>query len=59
MLAGSIGPLATSAGLLLVLFALACSPVGSDSWCEDMKEKSKGDWSANELADFSRHCVFK
>ncbi len=59
MSTGSIGVLSTRGGLLLVLFALACSPVGSDSWCEDMKEKSKGDWSANELADFSRHCVFK
>lgn len=36
----------------------ACSPeIGSKEWCEDMKEKPKGDWSANEAADFAKHCV--
>ncbi len=36
----------------------ACSPeVGSKEWCEDLKEKPKGDWSANEAADFAKHCV--
>ena len=40
------------------LFAAACSPeVGSKEWCEDMKGKPKGDWSANEGADFAKHCV--
>lgn len=38
----------------------ACAPeVGSDAWCEDMVEKPKGDWSANEAAEFARSCVFK
>jgi len=37
----------------------ACSPeVGSKEWCEDMKEKPKGDWSANEAAEFTKNCVF-
>ena len=37
----------------------ACEPeVGSEEWCENMEEKSKGDWTANELADFAKHCVF-
>ncbi|NVJ90805.1 MAG: DUF3012 domain-containing protein [Methylocystaceae bacterium] len=37
----------------------ACSPeVGSKEWCADMKEKPKGDWSANEAADFAKSCVF-
>lgn len=36
----------------------ACAPeVGSPEWCADMKEKPKGDWSANEAADFAKHCV--
>lgn len=36
----------------------ACSPeVGSKEWCEQMKEKPKGDWSANEAADFAKSCV--
>ena len=48
-----------SALLLDAVLALgACSPeVGSEDWCEDMKEKPKGDWSANEAADFARHCI--
>lgn len=36
----------------------ACSPeVGSKEWCEKQKDKPKGDWSANEAADFAKHCV--
>jgi len=39
-------------------FLAACSPaVGSKEWCEDMKQKPKGEWSANEAADFAKHCV--
>jgi len=47
--------------LLLSLTVLAgCSPeVGSDAWCTDMKEKPKGDWSANEATDFAKHCLLK
>lgn len=45
------------------VFALsltACAPeVGSDAWCKQMKEKPKGDWTANETADFAKHCIFK
>lgn len=42
----------------LVLFS-ACSPdVGSEAWCDDMKEKDKGDWTASEAADFAKNCVF-
>jgi protein involved in sex pheromone biosynthesis len=37
----------------------ACAPeVGSEKWCDQMKEKSKGDWTANEMADFTKHCIF-
>ncbi len=44
--------------LVFVCFALsACTEVGSEAWCEDMKEKPKGDWSANEAADFTKHCI--
>ena len=45
--------------LLTAILALAaCSPeVGSEEWCEDMKEKPKGDWSANEAADFAKNCI--
>ena len=44
---------------LIVLF-IGCSPeVGSDEWCEDMKEKPKKDWTASEAADYGEHCIFK
>ena len=45
------------AGLLMLS---ACAPeVGSKGWCEDMEEKPKGDWSANEATDYAKHCVFR
>jgi len=50
---------------LLVLFSIiigftACAPeVGSDKWCKRMAEKPKGDWTANEAADYAKHCLFK
>ncbi len=38
----------------------ACDPeVGSEAWCKALKEKPKGDWSANEATDFAKHCVLK
>jgi hypothetical protein len=46
--------------IVLASSLCACAPeVGSDAWCEDMVEKPKGDWSANEAAEFARSCVFK
>lgn len=45
---------------LTVFFLAGCSPeVSSESWCKDLKEKPKGDWTTNEAADFAKHCVFK
>jgi len=36
----------------------ACSPeVGSKEWCADMKQKPKGEWTANEAADFTKYCL--
>jgi hypothetical protein len=36
----------------------ACAPeVGSPEWCDAMKEKPRGDWTANEALDFARNCV--
>lgn len=47
--------------LLIPMLALqGCSPeVGSDEWCADMKEKSQGDWTVNEAADFAKNCILK
>ena len=50
--------------LLLITVALiglsgCVAEVGSDAWCEDMADKPKGDWSANEAADFAQHCIVR
>ena len=45
--------------LMMTAIVSACSPeVGSEEWCADLKEKPKGDWTANEAADFTKHCIF-
>ncbi len=49
-----------SAFLLLGAFSLvaACSPaVGSKEWCEQLKKKDKGKWTAEEAKDFAKHCI--
>ncbi|EGQ9835881.1 TPA: DUF3012 domain-containing protein [Vibrio cholerae] len=46
--------------LLVIMSALtlsACSEVGSKAWCEDMDEKSKGDWTAKEAGSYAKYCV--
>jgi hypothetical protein len=44
----------------LIAMLSGCSPeVGSKEWCEDMREKPKGDWTANEAADYAKHCVLR
>ena len=45
---------------LVILFIAGCTPpVGSEAWCKHMKNKDAGDWSANEAADYAKHCMFK
>lgn len=52
--------LSLPAATLLSLLMTACSPeVGSDRWCQNMDNKAKGDWTANEAADYTKHCLFK
>jgi len=42
-----------------LLFLTACAPeIGSEAWCVDMKEKPKGDWTATQAKDFTKHCLF-
>ena len=46
---------------LCIAFILAsgCAPeVGSEKWCAQLKEKPKSEWTANELADYTKHCLF-
>ncbi len=46
--------------LSLIVILTGCAPeIGSEEWCEDMKEKSKGDWTANEAKDFTKFCLLK
>jgi hypothetical protein len=46
--------------MVVSVFVMACTPeVGSEQWCADLKEKPKGDWSANEAADYAKNCLFK
>jgi hypothetical protein len=43
-----------------VLALSACAPeVGTKAWCEQMREKPKGDWTANEAGDYAKHCIFE
>lgn len=46
---------------ILLVFSLAgCSPeVGSEAWCKKLAEKPKGDWTANEAAEYTKNCMFK
>lgn len=45
--------------LVAVAGFAACAPeVGSERWCTAMRDKPRGDWSANEALDFTRHCLF-
>jgi hypothetical protein len=48
------------AALMTVTFLSACSPeIGSKAWCENMQQKDKGNWTANEAADYAKNCLFK
>ncbi len=47
-------------GLLLagvIALGIACAPrVGSDRWCSKMKDKPKGEWTANEAGAYAKYC---
>lgn len=50
--------------LVLALCAVgavtACAPeIGSEAWCERMEETPRGDWTANQAADYARHCLLE
>jgi hypothetical protein len=45
---------------LLLAFVTGCAPeVGSEAWCNKLKEKPKGEWTANEAGDYAKHCLLK
>jgi hypothetical protein len=42
----------------MAAWLVACAPeVGSPRWCEAMRDKPRGDWTANEALEFARSCV--
>ena len=45
----------------VVMFALGgCAPeVGSEKWCQQLKEKPKGEWTLDETKDYAKHCIIK
>ncbi|MEE4216049.1 MAG: DUF3012 domain-containing protein [Xanthomonadales bacterium] len=44
--------------LVLITFSItACDRVGSDSWCEKLKEKPKSQWTMEEAGDYTKYCV--
>ena len=47
------------AGLLAVLFfAAACAPkLGSDAWCNNLMDKPRGEWTAEEVKGVANHCI--
>ena len=56
----TIKALLITVGFGLVISLSACAPeVGSDKWCAALKEKPKGDWTANEAAEFTKNCLLK
>ena len=44
---------------LLTLSLTGCTKVGSEAWCAKLKNTPKGDWTANEVSDYAKHCIFK
>ena len=53
--------IARAAAMATVAAAIAgCSPeVGSEDWCDDMKEKPKGEWTVNMAKDFAKYCILR
>ncbi|MCI5143458.1 MAG: DUF3012 domain-containing protein [Candidatus Electrothrix sp. ATG1] len=46
------------AGVALMLSGCPAQ-VGSERWCQNMRDKPKADWSASEAVDFAKHCIIK
>ncbi len=44
--------------LLIALSFSGCSAEpGTKAWCDNMKQKDKGKWTAEEAGTFTKHCV--
>ena len=31
--------------------------IGSEVWCENLKETPKGEWTTQEVSDYAKYCV--
>lgn len=51
--------LATVTLVIATALLAGCEKVGSESWCKKLEAKDKGDWTANELRDYTKYCVLK
>ncbi len=44
--------------LLIALSFAGCSAEpGTKSWCDNMKQKEKGKWTADEATTFTKYCL--
>lgn len=43
----------------MLLLSGCSAEIGSEQWCAEMKEKPKGEWTANEATDYAKHCLLK
>jgi hypothetical protein len=43
--------------IALSLLLAACARIGSETWCEKMKDKPRGDWTLDETGDYTKYCV--
>lgn len=50
-----------SMSIIAMLVTLsACAPkVGSEAWCNELKERPPGEITLNEAADFAKFCVLR
>jgi hypothetical protein len=48
------------AALFAALCLAACAPeVGTEKWCDNMDDKPKGDWTANDAKAYAQYCVMR
>lgn len=46
--------------LPFMLLLTSCTPEAyCDKWCTNQKEKPQGKWTANEVTDYAKNCIFK
>jgi len=44
--------------LLITLSFAGCSAEpGTKAWCDNMKQKEKGKWTAEDAGTFTKHCI--